>query len=83
MFVSKEDLSGEKMVLLGEIWLSLGHEELQKSMISVRAMDKKTAQAGLDSGKISSFPLNALPKPYFNFLVSTTILFSPLHHRMK
>lgn len=61
MFVSKEDTLGREMVLLGEVWLRLGHEEVQKSKISVRAMEEQTAQAGSCSGKMSSFPLKTPP----------------------
>lgn len=53
MLVSKEDLLEEEMVHLGEVWLSLGHEQLQKSKTSGQ-WRSKTAEAGSYSVKMSS-----------------------------
>ena len=75
-------LKGE-MVLLGEVCLSPGHEELQKSKTKFGAMEEQMAQTGSYSREMSSFLLKTLPKQYFYFHVSTVILFSALNHRMK
>lgn len=77
MLVSKEDLLEEEMVLLGEVWLSLRHEQLQKSKTSGQ-WRSKTAEAGSYSGKMSSFP-----KSYFNFLVVSHQPYSFYHFITK
>lgn len=70
-------------VLLCEVCLSPGHEELQKPKTKFGAMEEQMAQMGSYSGQMSSFLLKTLPEQYFYFHMNTFILFAALNHRMK